>query len=116
MRQVDAGALVSEVTHKLGISEATYYVWYKPYGQMAVAEIRGLRQLEEENRKLEQLVADLTLDKVILQEVLTTNLTLTRKRALVRTVTGHFSMGVRQACGLPSVESRLLVLPAPWAR
>jgi putative transposase len=48
------------VTRKLGIGEATYYVWRKRYGQMAIAEIRRLRQLEEENQKLKQLVADLT--------------------------------------------------------
>jgi putative transposase len=70
LRQVDAGAPIPEVTRKLGISEATYYVWRKRYGQMAIAEIRRLRQLEDENRKLKQLVADLTLDKVMLQEVL----------------------------------------------
>ena len=71
LRQVDAGAPIPEVTRSLGISEATYYVWRKKYGQMAVAEIRRLRLLEEENRKLKQPVADLTLHKVILQEVLT---------------------------------------------
>jgi putative transposase len=70
LRQVDAGAPIPEITRALGISEATYYVWRKRYGQMAIAEIRRLRQLEDENRKLKQLVADLTLDKVILQEVL----------------------------------------------
>ena len=70
LRQVDAGAPIPEVTRSLGISEATYYVWRKKYGQMAVAEVRRLRQLEAENSKLKQLVADLTLDKVILQEVL----------------------------------------------
>ncbi|SLM44267.1 Insertion element ISR1 uncharacterized 10 kDa protein A3 [Nitrospira sp. ND1] len=70
LRQIDAGALIPEVTRKLGISEATYYVWRKRYGQMAIAEIRRLRQLEAENSRLKQLVADLTLDKVILQEVL----------------------------------------------
>lgn len=70
LRQVDAGAPVPEVTRALGVSEATYYVWRKRYGQMAVSEIRRLRQLEDENRKLKQLVADLTLDKVMLQEVL----------------------------------------------
>ena len=70
LRQVDAGAPVVEVTRALGVSEQTYYLWRKKYGQMAIAEIRRLRQLEEENRKLKQLVADLTLDKVILQEVL----------------------------------------------
>ena len=70
LRQVDAGAPVAEVTCALGVSEQTYYLWRKKYGQMAMAEIRRLRQLEEENRKLKQLVADLTLDKVMLQEVL----------------------------------------------
>ena len=69
-RHLDAGAPVLEVTRKLGISEATYYIWRKRYGQMAIAEIRRLRQLEDENNRLKQLVADLTLDKAILQEVL----------------------------------------------
>ena len=63
----DAWATVPEVTRKLRISEATYYVWRKRYGQMAAAEILRLRQLEEENHKLKQLVPDLPLDKVILQ-------------------------------------------------
>ena len=63
LRQIDAGAPVLEVTRKLGISEATYYNWRKKYGGL-------MKQLEDENRKLKQLVADLTLDKVILQEVL----------------------------------------------
>ena len=74
LRQVDAGAPVTQVTRALGISEQTYYLWRKKYGQMAMAEIRRLRQLEEENRKLKQLVADLTLDQVMLQEVLTKKL------------------------------------------
>lgn len=71
LRQVDAGAPIPEITRSLGISEATYDVWRKKFGQMVVAEIRRLRLLEEENRTLKQLVAALTLDKVILQEVLT---------------------------------------------
>jgi putative transposase len=70
LRQVDAGAPVLEVTRKFGIREATYDVWRKRYGQMAIAEIRRLRQLEDENSRLKRLVADLTLDKIILQEVL----------------------------------------------
>ncbi len=70
LRHVEAGAPVAEVTRKLGISEATYYIWRKKYSQMGIMEIRRLRQLEDENRKLKQLVADLTLDKVMLQEVL----------------------------------------------
>lgn len=70
LRHVDVGAPVTEVTRKLGVSEATYYIWRKKYSQMGITEIRRLRQLEDENRKLKQLVADLTLDKVMLQEVL----------------------------------------------
>lgn len=70
LRQVEADAPIPEVTRVLGISKATYDGWRKQYGQMAIAEIRWLRQLEEENRKLKQLVADLTLDQVMLQAVL----------------------------------------------
>jgi len=69
-RQVEAGTPVPEVTRALGMSEATYDVWRKRDGQLAGSEIRRLRQLEEENRTLKQLVADLTRDKVMLQEVL----------------------------------------------
>ena len=70
LRQVEAGAPIPEVTRSLGVSEATYYHWRKKYGPMAVGAIRRLRQLEEENRTLKQLVADLTWDQVILQAVL----------------------------------------------
>ena len=70
LRQVEARTPVAEVTRKLGMCEATYYAWRKKYNQMGVAEIRRLRQLEDENRKLKQLVADLTLDKVMAQKVL----------------------------------------------
>jgi putative transposase len=54
----------------MGISEQTYYVWKKRYGGLEVHEIRRLKLLEEENRRLKQLVADLSLDKVMLQDVL----------------------------------------------
>jgi putative transposase len=70
LRQVEAGTPVLEVCRKLGITEQTFYRWKKKFAGMGVAELRRLRQLEEENRKLKQLVADLTLDKHILQEVL----------------------------------------------
>lgn len=70
LRQVEAGASVVEVTRKLGVSEQTFYRWRNKFGGMGVAEVRKLRQLEEENRKLKQLVADLSLDKRMLQDVL----------------------------------------------
>ena len=54
----------------LGISEATFYIWKKKYGELSASEVRRLRQLEEENARLKRVVADLTLDKNILQEVI----------------------------------------------
>jgi putative transposase len=54
----------------MGISQATFYSWRKKFGGLGVSELRRLRQLEEQNRKLKQLVADLSLDKVMLQDVL----------------------------------------------
>ena len=70
LRQAEAGTSVKELIRKLGVSEQTFYRWKKKYVGMGVAEIRRLKQLEEENRKLKQLVADLSLDKHMLQEVL----------------------------------------------
>jgi putative transposase len=70
LRQAETGTPVAEVCRKLGISEQTFYRWKRKFAGMGIAELRRLRQLEEENRKLKQLVADLTLDKHMLQEVL----------------------------------------------
>jgi putative transposase len=74
LHQADTGVPVEEVCRKVGISQATFYAWKKKFGGMGVSELRRLRQLEEENRKLKQLVADLSLDKVMLQDVLRTKL------------------------------------------
>ena len=70
LRQAEGGTPVAEVCRKLGVSEQTFYRWKKKYGGMGVAELRRLKQLEQENRKLKQIVADLTLDKQMLQDVL----------------------------------------------
>lgn len=70
LRQAESGTPVEEVIRRLGVSEATFYRWKKKYAGLGVAEIRRLKQLEEENRKLKQLVADLSLDKRMLQDVL----------------------------------------------
>ena len=70
LHQADTGVSVEEVCRKVGISQAKFYAWKKKFGGMGVSELRRLRQLEEENRKLQQLVADLSLDKVMLQDVL----------------------------------------------
>jgi putative transposase len=69
LKQGEAGLPVREICREHGISEQTFYSWKRKYGGIGVSELRRLRMLEEENRKLKQLVADLTLDKHILQEV-----------------------------------------------
>lgn len=74
LRQAASGTPVAEITRKMGISEATFYRWKKQFGGMGVAEVRRLKQLEEENRQLKRLVADLTLDKQMLQDVLSKKL------------------------------------------
>jgi putative transposase len=70
IRQVDGGTKVEELCRQLGISQATFYNWRKRYGSMSINELKRLRQLEEENRQLKQLVADLSLDKQILQDII----------------------------------------------
>jgi len=70
LRQAETGTKVAEVCRKMGISEATFYNWKKKYGGLGISELRRLKQLEEENRQLKKLVADLSLDKQMLQDVL----------------------------------------------
>ncbi len=70
LRQSESGTGVKEVCRKMGISEATFYNWKKKYGGLGVNELRRLKQLEEENSRLKQIVADLSLDKQMLQDVL----------------------------------------------
>jgi putative transposase len=70
LRQADAGTSVADITRKLGISEATFYSWKKRFGSLGTPEIRELRQLRTENARLKQVVADLTLDRAILQDVI----------------------------------------------
>jgi putative transposase len=70
LRQAEEGTTVEEVCRKAGISEATYYVWRKKYGGLMPSEMKRLKQLEEENSKLKKLVADLSLDKEMLQDVI----------------------------------------------
>jgi len=70
LRQAEAGTAVADVCRQLGVSEATFYVWKKKYAHLGVGELRRLRQLEDENARLKQLVADLTLDKHMLSEAL----------------------------------------------
>ena len=70
LNEVEAGAKVQDVTRKLGITEATFYRWKSKYGGMEPSDVKRLKALEDQNRKLKTLVADLTLDKQALQHLL----------------------------------------------
>ncbi len=70
LKQAELGTKVEEICRKLGISEATFYNCKKKFGGLGPSELRRLRQFEEENAKLKRLVADLNLDKAMLQDVL----------------------------------------------
>jgi putative transposase len=74
LKQAELGTKVDEVCRKLGISDATFYKWRQKYGGLGPSELRRLKQLEEENSKLKRLVADLSLDKAMLQDVLSKKL------------------------------------------
>ncbi len=74
LKQAELGTPVEEVCRKMGISDATFYNWKKKYGGLGPSELRRLKQLEEENIKLRRLVADLSLDKTMLQDVLSKKL------------------------------------------
>jgi putative transposase len=73
LQQAEHGTPVAEICRKLGVTEQTYYRWKKKYGGMLPSDMKRLKQLEEENAKLKKLVADLSLDKVMLQDVLSKN-------------------------------------------
>ncbi len=73
LRQAEGGTTVEEICRKLGVSDATFYRWKKQFAGMGTVEIRRLKKLEEENAKLKRLVADLSLDKTMLQDVLKKN-------------------------------------------
>jgi len=69
LRQAESGTPVADVCRQLGVSEASFYVWKKKYSKLDLTELRELRQLRDENARLKRVVADLTLDKHILGEV-----------------------------------------------
>lgn len=73
LKQAELGTPVAEVCRKLGVTEQSFYRWKKKYGEMLPSDMKKLKQLEEENAKLKKLVADLSLDKAMLQDVLSKN-------------------------------------------
>ena len=70
LRQAETGTKVKDIIRKLGITEQTFYRWKKQYGGLAPSELKKMKQLEEENRRLKHMVADLSLDKAMLQDVI----------------------------------------------
>ena len=74
LRQAETGTSVQEVIRKMGISEQTFYRWKKLYGGLGPSEVRRLKQLEDENRRFKQVAADLSLDKHMMQDVLSRKL------------------------------------------
>ena len=70
LKQAETGVPVAEVCRRMGISEATFFNWKRKFSGLGTSELRRLRQLEDENARLKQVVADLTLDKQMLQDVL----------------------------------------------
>jgi putative transposase len=70
LKQAEAGVPLAELIRRVGISEQTFYRWKKQYVGLEIDQVRELKQLQEENSRLKRLVADLTLDKAMLQDVL----------------------------------------------
>ena len=73
LKEAEAGIAINELCRKYGISDQTYYNWKAKYGGMTVSDARKLKQIEEENRRLKHLVADLTLDNQALKAVISKN-------------------------------------------
>ncbi len=86
LAQKSTDQTIAEICRELGVSEQTFYRWKKKFGSMGVAEVRRLKQLEDENAKLKRLVVDLRLDRATLQDVL-------RKRALQEIVWAETGLG-----------------------
>ena len=70
LKEAEAGAKSTDLCRRHGVSEQTFYRWKSKYGGLEIAEARRLRQLEDENTRLKRLVADLTLDKQVLKDLL----------------------------------------------
>ena len=96
---------MADVCRQMGISEATYYNWKKRYGNLGLLEVRELRQLRDENARLKRLVADLTLDRHVLQEVIKKDLATPRRRDIARWIRDCFQLSVRRACALSCLRN-----------
>jgi putative transposase len=94
LRPAESGMPVVEICRKMEVSEATFYRWKKKFAGMGIAELRRLKQLEEENRKLKQLVADRSLDKHMLQDILKKMVKPAIQRPMVQYLTSSYGLSV----------------------
>ena len=101
LRQAEAGQKVGDICREMSVSQQAFCSWKRKYAGLALNELRELRQLREENPKLKTLVADLTLDKHILQEVLSKKgLRPAARRQLVSDIRQRHELSEKRACGL----------------
>lgn len=118
-KQAELGTSEPDVCRKLGIADATFYTWRKRYGGIFPSELKHMRQLEEENLRLKKLVADLSLDKAMLQDVLAKNeLTLARLSEWGRDLQAHYGASERQVClrcGSAAARSAIVLWPPTTA-
>ena len=100
LRLADSGKAVVDVCRQLGVSEATFYTWKKKYADLGVSELRKLKQVEDENARLRRIVADLTLDKQILQGSAKKTLKAAKRRELAAWMQERFKISVQRSCRL----------------
>ena len=99
VRQHDLGVSAADIARKLGIAEQTFYRWKKQYGGLEASEVRELKQLREENARLKRLVADLSLDKVMFQDIASKKMVgAPQRRSAVRYLAGRYSVSERRGC------------------
>ncbi|EPL5711225.1 IS3 family transposase [Klebsiella pneumoniae] len=116
LKSVEAGRAVKDVCREAAISEASYYNWKAKYGGMEAADIKKIKDLEDENRRLKQMFADLSLECRALKDVIEKKpLKPAIKRELVSYLTAQFAMSLRQACRTLSL-SRTLYFYQPDTR
>ncbi|AMH05043.1 hypothetical protein AL509_08710 [Achromobacter xylosoxidans] len=104
LRLADSGTPVVDVCRQLGVSEATFYTWKKKYADFGVSELRKLKQFEDENARLRRIVADLTLDKQILQEVVRNKSEGRQTARVAACIHERFQISVQRACALALLQ------------
>jgi len=101
LKQAEMGMPVADVIRQIGISEQTFYRWKKQYAGLQSDQVREFKQLQEENARLKKLVADLSLDKAILQDINQKKMVRPAlKRPMVDYIVNHYDVSQRRACGL----------------